>query len=237
MQKHFLKFVFVLAMVFTLTHTTRADVSEVESLRAENAQLKARVAELEKELARARQTSTELAQLAGVETPDESEQTLEARVKEVVDEKTGQTVMRTILSEFKTENSRGKHFLSLEFVKPASGDGKSVDGSIEARILTGATGSQYMQADHITITADGQAYDLPITSYDRTLRRAGDMRRRIDISDEELTFTLPGDVLEKLVKSSTLEGTLGNTKLTFTRDQILLMRAMQVRKADLVAQP
>ena len=226
--------------------------AELERLRAENAELKARVVQLEAQLteltrsspASADMDSTEsqrvaeleqkvqtLEQLAGVTATGEKVESKRALIKTEYYKKANETVVRTQPERMSiTHGSRHDHWLSFAYAYP----GEQLDGEPEKVTLfiqTQLTGGDYDAKTQLTFTLDA-ADKLTLTpaSYDRVHKRSrtgGTTTARKD--NETLVYTFTWPQFQQLARAYEVEGTLGKVRFKLTGDQLADLKALRER--------
>lgn len=203
----------------------RARVAELE---AENATLRdnatpATESELAQQLDDLQRRNRELEQLAGVVPAEDRDP---GRIALIETQTTGDTTTVTSRSEQLDviAGSRAPHHMSL--VLEYTGDTPPTDAGITWYLMTQRSGDDYRFADHVTLTLDGETLTLPVTSYDRQIRRT---TRGTDNSDEQLTITVDADALRRISNAVTAQALVRGTRLTLGPDEIATFRAMRIR--------
>jgi hypothetical protein len=170
-----------------------------------------------------------LTELAGVTPEGERVASAEARITtETAD---GETFVRSQPVKLRMlSGSRADHYLTLAYSYPA-GEKPGPSTPLTGYLQTAFSGSLYSHADALVITLDGdRTVSLPVTDYDRNHRQTGVAgKRRLDKSDETVTFLVTPEALAQLAAATTATGRIGDAAFEISREQLALFLAMQKR--------
>jgi hypothetical protein len=124
-----------------------------------------------------------------------------------------------------TRGAARYHWLSVE----ASFKGKTAPDKAPAASINFQsyfTGGVYGKIKEVTLTADGQALRLPVTSYENRYRRGGTPRKRTRKDDEFFSVALQPDQLAAIANAKTVTGEMGRSKFNLTNDQIASFKTL-----------
>lgn len=208
------------------------DAGELEKLRAENAMLRAKVAELE---ARLGQTTEALedtkAKVAVVEAERNALATAKAEaerqrreyfVEREYDAGADKTKIMSRVSKLKvTRGAKYRHWFNLyaEHSGKAAGPGASAK-SITLVVQTSFSGTQYRGLDAVTLTVDGEPIVLEVSDYDNVFRSSGSSRNRTRKDDETLVIAVPIEAARRIAKATTVTGKLKHNDIVLERQHV-----------------
>jgi len=192
---------------------------ELEQLRNENAQLRSRVQELERENARLRGDATHGLSAA-------LEQRATAAVAVAPGETPGTTSISTEASRLEgIGGGKSRHWITWRAERTAGGGRPDAAALV---IDTSASGSTYRGVSTLRLVVDGTPVDCPVADYRTEIASIGrDGAGRIQ--SEHLTATVPAAVLDRLAGASDVSGTLGPTTFHLTPEQLAQARAFVQR--------
>lgn len=193
-----------LALPLALLASPIAWAGELEDLRAENARLRERVEQLERETARLRRIGPDPERL--------DEQAIAERVT-VTTGPDGSTAATATLPLAVTAGSRADHELTLV------SNGTEVRGTILSRF----SGGIHAGVDEIVLDADDRSFRLPVVGYDVTRITTGAPQRRRRRDHERVTVVLPPDALAASADARSVGGVVGRVRFAIEpRDQATL---------------
>lgn len=202
-----------LVLLLAVAGPALGDDATVRRLEEENARLRTRITELEREVANLKKAAPS-APLAAA---------LERRAEETVvvseDESGGVAIAPSLLERQGGAHSR--HWLALRTVEGAK-------GKIEAVIETDASGHAYRDVKTMTLTIDGRPYECAVTSYRTETVTAVRQGSRVSVK-EILRIDVPSSTLARLADASEATGQLGETRFTLTPEQLASVKAFQRR--------
>ena len=164
---------------------------ETTRLRSENAALRARGAELEREVAALRA-------LAGV-APDDEEPALVATEPAEDGGEAGLATRRIRLE--RTHGSTAPHVFTLT---------RGAASALTGRIETELSGGIYEHARSVRLTVDDATYDCPVTDYDKRRVTTG-LKKRIRRDHEDLAFAVPPEALSAMADARRVGIDLGRS--------------------------
>lgn len=243
-----LTFLAAIAVMFTaLGSSAQPADDELSRLQTENAALRQQVAVLQEELAALRTQLAELSRdnnqletqaqqlrtLAGVTTDGQIVAEQATRIKQNTDQKTNQTVVRFGPEPLDLVGSPGEVFFSVVYARTVDAPDAAVE-SVSVFIQTAKTRRIFQDRDKIDFVIDGgEALLLAPTGYDITTRRTGLAgKSRSERSDETVTFTFDRATFGQLAGAKSLTIEAGNVTLTFDRDGLAALRALDLRLAE-----
>jgi hypothetical protein len=217
--------------------TFAQDASELDRLRAENAQLRTEIEQLRAELAHLRAANEDLriekeqlTELAGVTAEGQQIESAEALIQSQYDAAVNQTVVRTATTPLNmTAGTHADHYMSLLY----SFEGQTMSAppaSITMHLQSLHTGGQYRDQPQITFIIDGQSVPTAVSDYRATrkqINRAGKSRSSRD--DETLTITIDAELLRKLARATVVEGRLGQATFLLSSNQVATFKAVRKR--------
>src|SRR5262245_39767020 len=192
---------------------------ELEQLRNENAQLRSRVQELERENARLRGDASHGLSAA-------LEQRATAAVAVAPGETPGTTSISTEASRLEgIGGGKSRHGITWR-AEPRAGGGRPDAAAVV--IDTSASGSTYRGVSMLRLVVDGTPVDCPVADYRTEIAPTGrDGAGRIQ--SEHVTATVPAAVLDRVAEASDVSGTLGPTTFHLTPEQLAAARAFVQR--------
>jgi hypothetical protein len=198
-----------------------AEPSEVDRLRAENAQLRDRVTALEAQLAGSRKSAASLA--AAIADRGAS------AVHEARD--AGGRHLRTDAMLVRTDSGvRNRHWVTLRAERAA--DTTGAPSEVELVLDAASSDGAYRTADTLQLSIDGEIAKLPVASYGtRNLapsRGAGAPRQR----DERLIVAVPLATLDRISRARRVTTEIGATTFRFTPEQLAAARVFRARLGD-----
>lgn len=208
-----------IALTLLLLPAWPAHGGELETLRAENAQLRARVDELEKELGKAKAAAPLAAAVARraesaihVDTSDER-----------------QVVSTDAMRIDASGGIQTRHWITLRGRRAAGADGSAA--TMELVVDAAASDGVYRGTETLLLAIDGQEVTVPVTRFDSFAaapsRGAGATRR----ADDRMVATLPRDVFERIANATSVTTRARTTVLTWAPDHIAAARALRDRLA------
>ena len=246
-------FALLIAIAAVVLLSRPLHAQSASQLQEENARLKAHVAQLETKVAQleariaqltnqnqvltesrmqAEAEKKELAVLAGVATPDEVTSHLNARISESYDAASDTTTVETAWVPLRvTHGSRAEH--SLKLVMSYKGKTPTpAPSTITAMIHGDASGRIYEKVSDVRFNIGSKAINIPVVDYEAELRTRGSSRARTRIDNETLTLSFPTDAARMLAASQSADVEISYVKLTLTRDETALFRALLQRIDD-----
>ncbi len=199
-----------------------AEPSELERLRAENARLKARIAELEGQ-------NTKLEQRAATPMVAALEQSAKANVEVAFDRDTGVTTTSTAPSQLEdADGTRKRQWMTLRADRPGEHPTAPPD-RVQLVIETRATAGGYKSVRSLHLSLDGTPLDLPVADYrsepittsGRTLAKVGER--------ETVIVPVPLDALARIAKATAVQVVLGPATFQLTAAQLAEIRAFHER--------
>jgi hypothetical protein len=192
---------------------------ELDQLRKENAELRARVQELESENARLRGSSGGLAAAL--------EQRATAAVAVAPGEAPGSTTITTEASQLEgIGGGKSRHWITWRAERAPGQAGRPDSAAIV--IETASSGHTYRDVSTLRLVVDGTPVDCPVANYRTEMVTWGrDASRRG--ASEHVTATVPAAVLDKVANANDVSGTLGPTSFHLTPEQIAAARAFVQR--------
>jgi len=192
---------------------------ELEPLRDENAQLRARVQELERENARLRGDASRGPSAA-------LEQRATAAIAVAPGETPGATSISTEASRLEgIGGGKSRHWITWRAERAAGGGRPDAAALV---IDTSASGSTYRGVSTLRLVVDGTPVDCPVADYRTEIAPTGrDGAGRIQ--SEHVTATVPAAVLDRVAGASDVSGTLGPTTFHLTPEQLAAARAFVQR--------
>jgi hypothetical protein len=196
----------LLALLIALLAARPARADDLQTLEAENARLRTRIEQLERENA----------ELRGVART--AEPPIAARVVERESED-GKTIWATEQARIDTTGGgRAAHWLWLER-SPGSPDAT-------LWIRTEFSGGIYRHTDDLELRLDGAGHTLPIARYNATRITTGVGPRPQRRDHEILSATLTPPVLAALAQAATVSGRLGRMSFTVPAETLASLRAL-----------
>jgi hypothetical protein len=196
-----------LVFTATLLGALSAQADDLQTLEAENARLRSRVEQLERE-------NAELRGAARTAQPPIPERIVER------DTEDGRTIWATEPARIDTTGGgRAAHRLWLER-SPGSPDATLwIRGEF--------SGGIYRQVDRLELRLDGAGHALPVASYKATRITAGMGGPRPQRRDHEfVSVTLTPAVLAALGQAATMSGRLGRMSFTVPAEALASLRAL-----------
>lgn len=201
-----------LALLVACATPVLADDAALQRLEQENARLRARVAELEREVATLKREAPS-APLAAA---------LERRAEETVTSTGDDGGVETEFSLLEREGgARSRHWIAFRTV---AGD----PGKVEAVIETDASGSAYRDVKTMTFIIDGTPYECALTSYRTEAVTAVRQGSKVSVK-EILRIDVPGPTLARLADAREVQGRLGATRFLLTPEQMASIKAFRRR--------
>ena len=190
-------------------------VGSSQDLASENAQLRKRVEDLEKEVARLRV-------LAGEVVPADRAAAAEAKVQVVKDEAGKIQTVKTQVSRLEIlTGTTADHGLDVRYT----------DGQAKMIITGWFSGQLYNQVKEVELSLDGQTLILPVSKYYSRMQMIGQRNpRRVD--DEVVSIDLSAEALNKIASSTNVNGQMGMTRFSFSPEQIAIFKAVAARLAQ-----
>ncbi len=209
----------VLVALMVLGAGAVARAGELDQLRSENAQLRARVQELERENARLRGDASHGLSAA-------LEQRATAAVAVAPGAAPGTTSITTEASRLEgIGGGKSRHWISWRGERAAGGGRPDAAALV---IDTSASGSIYRGVSTLRLVVDGTPVDCTVADYKTETLPTG--RNGTDrIQSERVTANVPAAVLDRLAGASDVSGTLGPTTFHLTPEQIAAARAFVQR--------
>lgn len=204
-----------LALIVVLAAPALADDAALRRLEDENAQLRARVAELEKEVATLKREAPSAPLAAAMERRAEDTITTS-------DGATGTIAIEPSLLE-RQGGAQSRHWVALR----TRGD---AGGPVQAIIETDASGSAYRGVETLTFIVDGQPFPCAVTSYRTEAVTAVRQGSRVSVK-EILFIDVPPATLARLADAREVQGQLGPMRFMLTPEQLASIRAFQRRVA------
>jgi len=206
------------------------DAAELEKLREENARLKARVAELEKQLGIVKQQKQQLAAekeaIAQEQAAVESEQREYYLDREYNDE-AGRTTITTRVSGLRTPRGGVLRHHWLRFEADYAGQpGSARPDTVLAKIETHASGKVYSRVDAVVFNTPHGPINAPVVDYDNKVRLSGGVRNRRRVDDEYISAKLTPRQISQLAAASEVSGKLGSEPFVLSREHIRILRAL-----------
>lgn len=212
-------FLGLIALAAVLLPAWPTQAGELETLRAENARLRDRVTELEKELGKAKAAAPLAAAVARraegsihVDTSDER-----------------QVVSTDAMRVEASGGIQTRHWITLRGRRAAGADGTAA--TIELVVDAAASDGVYRGTETMRLSIDGQETAVPVTKFDSFAlspsRGAGVTRR----ADDRLVATLPRELLDRLTNASSVTSRVRTTVLTWSPEHIAAARALRDRLA------
>jgi hypothetical protein len=207
------------AAVVLLGIGTAAHGGEVDQLRKENAELRARVQELESENARLRGGNGGLAAAL--------EQRATAAVAVAPGEEPGSSTITTEASLLEgIGGGKSRHWISWRAARAPGQTGRPDTAAVV--IDTASSGHAYRDVSALRLVVDGTPVDCPVADYRTEMVTFGrDASGRT--ASEHVTLTVPAAVLDKIANAHDVSGTLGPTTFHLTPEQIAAARAFVQR--------
>ena len=195
-----------LALLAILLTALAAHADDLDALRAENARLRARVEELERE-------NATLRGVVRAAEPSIPTHVVERTTPE------GNVLWATEPARVDVKDgSRAAHWLWLER-SPHAGDATLwIRGEF--------SGGVYRTTKRLELRLGGVAHSLPIASYDATRITSAVGRRPLRRDHEVLSVILTPPVLDALASAATMSGQLGRTSFTVPTDVLASLRAL-----------
>jgi hypothetical protein len=208
-----------MAAVVLLGICTAARGGEVDQLRKENADLRARVQELERENARLRGETGGLAAAL--------EQRATAAVAVAPGAEPGSTTITTEASRLEgIGGGKSRHWITWRADRAPGQTGRPDTAVIV--IDTSSSGHTYRDVSTLRLVVDGTPVDCPVADYRTEMLPTGrDGTTRIQ--SEHVTATVPTAVLDRVAGASDVSATLGPTTFHLTPQQIAAARAFVQR--------
>ncbi|MBI1368265.1 MAG: hypothetical protein GC162_06385 [Planctomycetes bacterium] len=218
-------------VLMIMSATVRAADSEVEQLRKENAALKARVAELEKQLGVAQQQNQQLVQEKQAIVQQQTQDKADARAYYLAkdydgDENETEIASRVLPMQTTKGGTLRRHWLSLaDHYKGKERSGPPA--SVDLYVQTYATGIAYRDVEQIVFNVGAESIVCPVKHYSSSMRAVPTTRRRERTDDETVKAELSIDNLKKLAAApGEIVGHMGTLEFTISREQANLFRAM-----------
>lgn len=207
------------AMMLLIPRSSVVRAGEVEDLRAENARLQARIAELEAELGKTRAAHGAL-----------SDAMVDRAAESVHQERsdTGTAVRTDALLVRPEQGVRTRHWLTWRAARPA--DRTTPPESVELVVDAAGSDGAYRTADAMTLSIDGDSSALPVTAY--STRNLGPSRGAGRRLDEKLVITVPFAMLDRLAHARSARTQLGATVFRLTPEQLATTRVFRTRLGD-----
>jgi hypothetical protein len=201
-----------LVVLVALAVPALADDAALRQLEQENARLRARVAELEKEVATLKREAPSAPLAAALER--RAEETVTTR-----EDGDGVAIEPSLLEREMGAPSR--HWIAFRTVEGAP-------GKTEAVIETDASGSAYRDVKTLTFTIDGKPYECAVTSYHTETVTAVRQGSRVSVK-EILRIDVPPATLARMADAREVQGQLGATRFMLTPEQLASIKAFQRR--------
>jgi cell division septum initiation protein DivIVA len=204
-----------LVLLVAVAGPALADDAAVRRLEEENARLRARVAELEREVATLKKAAPS-APLAAA---------MERRAEETVvvsDGDDGGIAIAPTLLE-REGGAQSRHWIAFRTVRGAP-------NMVEAVIETDASGHAYRDVKTMQLTIDGRPYECAVTAYRTETVTAVRQGSRVTVK-EILRIDVPKATLARLADATEASGQLGKTRFTLTPEQLASIKAFQRRVA------
>lgn len=207
--------------------------TQFAELSRDNNQLETQAQQLENQAEQLEEQTQQLRTLAGVTTDGQIVAEQATRIKQITDQKTNQTVVRFGPEPLDLVGSPGEVFFSVVYARTADAPDAAVE-SVSVFIQTAKTRRIFQDRDKIDFVIDGgEALLLAPTGYDITTRRTGLAgKSRSERSDETVTFTFDRATFGQLAGAKSLTIEAGNVTLTFDRDGLAALRALDLRLAE-----
>jgi hypothetical protein len=198
-----------LMVIFVATALpVHVQADELDTLRTENATLRARLEELERE-------NVELRGIARAAAPAIPTRVVERETPE------GKKLWATEPSRIDVTGSRAVHWIWLERSPGVSNATLWIRGEF--------AGGIYQRTKQLTLRLDGSERTLPIASYDATRITTGVGHRPQRRDHEVVSVTLTPLILDALGGAATMSGQLGRTSFTVPTDVLASLRALARR--------
>ena len=198
--------------------------AELGRLRAENAQLRARLEALEAE-------NQELKRLAGVVPPETVEQAAAARLTTEFDAAAGVTTVATRPSPLDvTQGSRAEHSITLRHEQ----GGPEPTAGVMLLVATTFSGGIYRRVKTMHLRVDGREEECEVVGFRARPIMTGPPQRRIRRDHEWVTVAIGPPTLGRIASARNVSGALGRTRFVLTPEQLMSFRALQ-RRIEAVA--
>ena len=241
----------VLAGMCFIAPASADQENQLQSLREENAKLKAQVAELTAAnaalvqkvaaLEHSNETLVEvnedltvqkknLTELAGMTPEGKRVQSRRALIEILYNDKEQKTIVRSKAEKLIiTRGSGADHFMSTAYSYPGK-EMQSPPQNIRWYIQTKFSGGIYHGRKNVKLNIDGESYQAPIINYDARRRSTGMAgRRRTSSDDETLTIQVDAKLLRALGRATSVTCQISHVHFELTPDQIATFTAMRKR--------
>jgi hypothetical protein len=197
----------------------------LEETLAENARLRARIAELESELAGLRAEKRDLQIVAGIAPADAGERAERAVRERLTTSAAGGTTTVTTppLRLDVTHGTAARHWVRFR----AAGASDAVLMVVSTR----ASGGIYRGVPHAVIDVDGASIACAVVGYDSRRVTAGTARAPVRRDDETVTLRLPPAAIERLAAARQARGRLGPVRFTLSDPQLAAVRVVRTALA------
>jgi hypothetical protein len=214
----------LLALATGAVHAGDPCPPRLEETLAENARLRAHIAELETELAGLRAAKRDLEVVAGI-TPADAGERAERAVREQLTTSTAggaATVTTPPIRLDVTHGSAARHWVRF----------RATSGSDVLMVVsTRASGGIYRGVPHAVIEVDGTSIVCDVVGYDSRRVTAGAVRAPVRRDDETLTLRLPPEAIDRLVAVPRASGRLGPVRFTLSDPQLAAVRVVRTALA------
>lgn len=224
------KIAFVMVLAAFAPAVFADDAAEVERLRAENAALKAKVAELEAQLGKTIEalevTKTKVVEVAAernelaTQKAEADQQRREYFVEREYDAGADKTrVMSRVSKLTVTKGAKYRHWFNLYAEHPGE-VAAAMPKQLNLVIQTSFSGTEYRGIDDVTLLVDGEAIELTVAGYDNVFRSSGSPRNRTRKDDETVMLAVPLDAARKIAQAKTVTGQMKRNTVEFERHHI-----------------
>lgn len=240
-QRHWTKMV-AMAVLLLGVNAARADQpapsKQGGDLAAENQRLRARVAELEAQVAKLQAENQQLRVVAGAQTPVDRVEAQKQQVQPVTSAMAqgssaaapvaaGQGKLATAFVTLERDKGvRAKHWIKLIFPDVKSGAPRGPATMVIANQLSPGL---YQGMPSLTLTIDGQEVSLPVADYQAERRGGSGPRDARALSDEVVQVVVQPDLLERIAHARRVELRMRQAQLLLTPDgQALFLAALDL---------
>lgn len=200
--------------------------SELESLRKENAALKARVAELEKQLGIAHQEARQAKAVAtqAQQVVQQAEERNQAFYLETKRDSAG-NVSSLVSRQFNAQITAGqaRNLIYIITARPATAAGPS---SIRFNFFSEFSGSLYRDVSELILTADGREIRCPVSDHVVKAHIVPVGKQQVRRDDEKFVATVGLKDLPALSAAKSISGRLGHVTFELDRDQVGTFKAI-----------
>ena len=212
---------------------------ELERVRAENAALKQRIAELEAKLKRLTHANEDLevekqtlTALAGMTAKGDAVASENARFKATYDAEQETTRVDTQPLPLKlTQGKTRNHWVSVQYTYPGEDAPASTQQAGVAWIVqTRFSGGIYEKMSEVTFDIDGEAATAPVRDYSRSQQRRTTAGKRGTALHDEIFFVdISPELLRRLARAQVVTGKMENVRFELSREQVATFLAVKQR--------